>query len=278
MAAPDERLGVPESAKELVATRLSVLDPEAVGTLRTAAVIGRAFGHELLATTEERPPGAVLDALETGIAAGLVEEVGAGRHAFVHAVVREAIYDQMGPTRRTHVHRRVAETLEASADGDPAELAHHYLAAGDRSKGLEFSIAGAQRALSQLAYEDASAHYEHALEALGADDRARRCELLLELADARAREGDTPASKRAYREAAELAETLGQHEQLARAALGYGGRFLWEVSRDDPVVAPLLERALAAIGERDGPLRIRLMARLGGGPLRASLDPCAAGR
>jgi hypothetical protein len=62
-------------------------------------------------------------------------------------------------------------------------------------------------------------------------------------------------------------------EQLARAALGYGGRLLWEVSRDDPDLVPLLERALAAIGEGDHPLRVRLLSRLGAGPLRDAHDP-----
>jgi tetratricopeptide (TPR) repeat protein len=236
-------------------------------------VIGHGFGHELVAAVEERPAVQVLDALEAGIAAGLVEETSAGRHAFVHAVVGEAIYDQTGPTRRLGVHRRVAEALEAAGDADPAELAHHFLAAGDHAKGLEYSVASAQRALAQLAYEDAVAHYEHALEALSDADPQRRCDLLLALGDAQAREGDTPAAKRTYREAAELAEALSLPEQLARAALGYGGRLIWEVSRDDPHLVPLLERALAGIGTDDSPLRVRLLARLGGGPLRDSHDP-----
>ena len=273
LTARDEGLGVPESAKELVGARLSELGPEVVGTLRTAAVIGRAFEHELVAAVDERPAEAILDAVEAGTMAGLVEETGAGSNAFVHALVREAIYEQMGATRRTRLHRRVGQVLEASGDADPAALAHHFLAADDRVKGLEYSVASARRALDQLAYEDASAHYQHALDALGDLDPERRCELLLALGDAQAREGDTPASKVAYREAAELADGLRLAEHLGRAALGYGGRLLWEVSRDDPHLVPLLERALAAIGDEDSPLRVRLLARLGGGPLRDSPDP-----
>jgi class 3 adenylate cyclase/DNA-binding SARP family transcriptional activator len=273
LAARDEALGVPESAKELVGERLSALAPEIVASLRTAAVIGRAFGHELVAAVDERPGVAVLDALEQGQAAGLVEEVAAGRHAFVHALVREAIYDQAGAARRSAVHLRVAETLEASGAADPAELAHHFLAAGDRTRGLEYSVASARRALDQLAYEDAAAHYDNALAALGDADPERRCDLLLALGDARAREGATPAAKRSYREAADIAEARGLPEHLARAALGYGGRLLWEVSRDDPDLAGLLERALDRIGHDDSPLRVRLLARLGGGPLRDDHDP-----
>lgn len=92
--------------------------------------------------------------------------------------------------------------------------------------------------------------------------------MLLALGDAQARAGDTPAAQQSFREAADLAERLGLHEQLARAALGYGGRLIWEVLRGDFDHAPLLERALAALGEEDSPLRVRLLARLASGPLR----------
>lgn len=272
LAAPEEGFGLPDSVTELVATRLSALRDQTVATLRTAAVIGREFGDELVSAVDDRPADDVLAALEEATAAGLVEEIDAGRHAFVHALVREAIQERMGLTRRRRVHRRVAEVLEAG-HGDPAELAHHFLAAGDRAKGLDYSVASAERALIQLAYEDAAAHYERALTALGDADPQRRCELLLALGDARSREGDTPASKQTYREAAELAEALEHPEPLAQAALGYGGRLIWEVSRDDPHLVPLLERALARIGAADSPLRVRLLARLGGGPLRDSHDP-----
>ena len=101
-----------------------------------------------------------------------------------------------------------------------------------------------------------------------AGDTVARCELLLALGDARARAGETSASKDAFREAAELAERHGLREQLARAALGYGGRIIWEVSRDDEHLVPLLERALTALGDDESELRVRLLARLAGGPLR----------
>jgi tetratricopeptide (TPR) repeat protein len=50
-------------------------------------------------------------------------------------------------------------------------------------------------------------------------------------------------------------------ERLARAALGYGGRFVWSSSDDDRLV-PLLEEALGAVGDDLRPLRVRLLARL----------------
>jgi tetratricopeptide (TPR) repeat protein len=48
---------------------------------------------------------------------------------------------------------------------------------------------------------------------------------------------------------------------------------IWEVSRGDVDHVPLLERALAAVGEEDSKTRVRLLARLAGGPLRDATFP-----
>ncbi len=61
---------------------------------------------------------------------------------------------------------------------------------------------------------------------------------------------EQPRSRR-FRDAAELAERAGLAQHLARAALGYGGRFAWARASTDPALVPLLERALAAIGDED---------------------------
>ena len=111
-------------------------------------------------------------------------------------------------------------------------------------------------------------------EALGlADDPIQRAELLLAIGEVSARAGDTPASKRAFLEAADLATAHDLPDHLAQAAIGYGGRIIWNVSRDDPTLAELLERALSAIPAEDGATRVRLLVRFAGGPLRDTRVP-----
>jgi tetratricopeptide (TPR) repeat protein len=73
--------------------------------------------------------------------------------------------------------------------------------------------------------------------------------------------------------AAELSRRAGAAEQLARAALGYGGRFVWSRAWGDPHLVGLLEEALALLGDADSDLRVRLLARLAAGPLRDTLPP-----
>ena len=62
-------------------------------------------------------------------------------------------------------------------------------------------------------------------------------------------------------------------ELFARAAAGYGGRFLWTHGLTDDRLVPLLEEGLAAVGAGDSALRVRLLSRLAAalrhGPTRA---------
>src|SRR5213079_3380718 len=103
-------------------------------------------------------------------------------------------------------------------------------------KALAYARRAGERSLKQLAYEDAARLFAVALRILDSSesrDDTTRCELFLALGDAHGRAGDTRRSKEMYKEAARLAEELRLAEQLGGAALGYGGRLIWEVSRDD---------------------------------------------
>jgi tetratricopeptide (TPR) repeat protein len=65
-----------------------------------------------------------------------------------------------------------------------------------------------------------------------------------------------------FTRAATIARRTGDAEHLARAALGYGGRFVWARAGDDASVIPLLQDALVALGGEDDRLRVRLLPRL----------------
>ena len=107
--------------------------------------------------------------------------------------------------------------------------------------------------------------YELALAALaagGAATAAERCRLLLALGDAQGRRGDDAGAKVTFLDAADVARSAELHELFARAAAGYGGRFLWTHGLTDERLVPLLEEGLAAVGTGDSALRVRLLSRL----------------
>jgi hypothetical protein len=139
------------------------------------------------------------------------------------------------------------------------------------AKATKYAQAAGRRAAGQLAYEEAARLYRLALDALelsGSPDPALACELLLAQGDAQARAGSIATAKQTFLQAAAIARQGAMNERLARAALGYGGRWVWEVGRGDPYLLPLLEEAAEKLPPTDSALRVRILARLAGGPLK----------
>lgn len=270
------RLNVPVGLRQVIARRLAHLSAECNRVLILASVLGREFTLDALEQISAVRGDQLLGILDEAASARVVTDVpGApNRLRFAHALIRDALYDDLTPTRRVRLHRQIGELLETlyAANPEPhlAELAHHFYEAipsAGVSKAIAYAQAAGDRAVRLLAYEEAVRLYQMAVQAIEmapSVEPAARCELLLALADARMRAGDMSAAKRTYLTAAEIAGTHRLSEHLARAALGYGGRFVWERAASDTYVIPLLEKALAALGEGDRVLRARLLARLAG--------------
>jgi hypothetical protein len=272
-SAAEVRLAIPQSVRDVIARRLSHLSEECNRVLVFASVLGREFALDALARLAGISEDELLDLLDEAMAARVVSDLagGPGRLRFAHVLIRDTLYDGLTSARRVRLHRLAVEALEALYGEAPApylaELAHHSIAGRDFAKGLRYAWRAGDRALALLAYEESARLYATALEALDvagpSDDRAR-CELLSALGEAEARAGDSQAAKRAFLEAAGIARRLGLTRELARAAVGYGGRIVWARAGDDARLVPLLEEALAAVAEDDVELRARLLARLAG--------------
>ena len=270
-----QSLPIPAGVTEAIGRRLQAASDRCRDLLVLASVIGREFGINALERVSGLAEDEILDALEEAEVARLIGEVpgAGGRLRFSHILVRDTLYDDLPTARRMRLHREIGEALEGlyARNPDPhlAELAHHFLLSGSKSAGkaIDYATRAGYRAASLLAYEDAARHYQTALdvlEATGSGDPAQACEILLSLGEVLSRAGEEDDAKAALRRAAMLAEQHGRADQLARAALSYGGRFSWGRASTDPDLVPLLERALTAVPDDDGRVRARLLARLAG--------------
>ena len=279
LTAPMDPLEIPPEIHEVIGSRVARLTDPCRTLLSLASVLGREFGVDVLQRLSALPEKTLYDALDEAMVERIIGDIPANpnRLRFAHVLIRDTLYEELTPARRMQHHREAAAALEfvhgSELEPHLAEIALHLVAAGPESaeRAGEYARRAADLAASSLAFEEAARLYELAL-TLSVDD-ATRCDLLLAVGDVLARAGDTPASKRRFDEAAQLAERHGFAERLGQAALGYGGRIVWEVSRDDDRLIPLLERALDELPAEDSPLRVRLLARLAG-PLRdASFPP-----
>jgi DNA-binding winged helix-turn-helix (wHTH) protein/tetratricopeptide (TPR) repeat protein len=279
-------LGLPQGVLEVIGRRLDRLSDECQRVLTLAAVIGREFAVGVLQQTAGVPKDALLELLDEAAAARIVSDRASaggsamplplGHYVFSHALIREALYDELTGPQRVRLHRRVAEVLEAAcgaaADSHLPELAHHFFQAapgGDVERAVDYGVRAAEQSLEILAWEESVAHYERVLQVqeltVPADD-ARHGELTLGLAQALWRAGSYPRARQTFQQVIEIARRFGDGVLLARAVLGMGG---WPQFRaDEPPGGPadeyraLLEETLEQLGEEETALRARLLSRL----------------
>jgi class 3 adenylate cyclase len=272
-----EELGLPEGIREVVGRRLARLSEPCARALTIAAVIGREFGFDVLERAGDVGGDQLLEALEEALEARLLTAVthGTQRYAFTHALVRETLVEELSPTRRVRLHRRIGEVIEQfhASNLAPhfAELAHHFWQAapgGDATKAIDYAIRAGERATGLLAYEEAVKHYERALQAVELQepvDQQRRGELLLALGRSQQRAGDREAARATFTHAAELARAIESPDLLVQTALCFAGSragFVYFGVVDEPLIH-LLEAALAASeASGDTAARARLLAIL----------------
>jgi ATP/maltotriose-dependent transcriptional regulator MalT len=170
-AGQDGRTELPPTLRDLLLARVAELAEPTQEFLRVASAAGQRVDPGLLAAAAGMDESAIYGALRECVSRQvLVPDPTAGldRYAFRHALLQEAVYDDLLPGERTRLHSAFARTLEASgATGDAsrvAELAYHWYAAHDLPRALESAVAAGDAAEAAYAFPEALAQYERAIE------------------------------------------------------------------------------------------------------------------
>lgn len=163
---------VPDDLADVLLVRLDRLQDEARQVVRVASVAGRKVAHDLLVAASGLDPAALDEGLRQAVEMNLLVP-GDGTYSFRHALLGEAVYDDLLPGERVRLHQRYAEALrEGRGRGTAAELARHARLAHDLDTALDASIRAGDEAMAVAGADEAARHYEQALELL--EDPARR--------------------------------------------------------------------------------------------------------
>ncbi|MER7890846.1 AAA family ATPase [Micromonospora sp. NPDC094482] len=272
LAAAGDPIGcatLPDTLRDLLLARVDRLPDPAQRVLRIAAAGGTRFAHQLLAEVAGLPEAELEDALRAAVAAQLVVADPEGDYEFRHALVREAVHDELLPGEHARLHARFAAAIEAQphlvvAGRAPAELAHHWYAAHDHPRALVTARAAARAAADRYAYAEQSRLLERVLELWelvpDAGDRLDMDHLgvLEETLDATVTAGDYQRALTLARAA--LAEVDSAAEPLRAARLlDRLGRMLSMLGKSDGA-AELAEAYRLVSGVPDGPQRLELLA------------------
>jgi predicted ATPase len=117
LAAHREGARLPSALRDLVLARVEGLSEPAQRVLEAAAVAGTRVDHELLAAVvgqdAERLVGVLREAVGHHV---LLVDQATGAYVFRHALVQEAVYDDLLPVQRAPLHAAYARALERRSE------------------------------------------------------------------------------------------------------------------------------------------------------------------
>ncbi|WP_344547693.1 helix-turn-helix transcriptional regulator [Actinomadura fulvescens] len=159
---------LPESLRDLLLAGVQRLPEETQDVLRDASGGGTRIEHALLAAVSGLDDTTLTRVLRPAVAANVLVVDGDG-YAFRHALIREALHDDLLPGEHTRLHTRYAQALEDDPGLVPpgrlwVELSHHWNAAHDATWALVSSSRAAGDAHKALAYAESLAMLSRVLE------------------------------------------------------------------------------------------------------------------
>lgn len=170
---------IPATVEKVILSRIDRLSPPAHRVLVTASVLGKDFGLPLLEGLLG-DAGVVADALSELQRLDLLREAGRWpqpEYRFKHALTQDVVYATLLREQREELHRKAAGWLESvSTDREQmlGLLAHHWRAAGDRKRAVEYLLAAAEQAGRGWAKQEALNLYDQAFELTPEETPQRR--------------------------------------------------------------------------------------------------------
>jgi DNA-binding SARP family transcriptional activator len=253
----------PGGVRALVEARLQHLPRATREALSIASVLGHRFSLRVLSATLGTSEDEALDAVENGLASGLIlEGASFDVFSFRHPLVRNTIYLASSVSRRARIHLHCAEIL-LNEFGDEsishsAEIAHHFMMSlpfGDAATAVKHARRAGDHAMECFAYDEAVSWLQRAADVADQEELSddMRAALFLALGKALEANGRRADARTSFLRGAAHARTAGNHEVLADIAIAATPRYV-TIDRFHPTQLALVDEALAC----DGPDERRL--------------------
>ncbi|HUG14136.1 MAG TPA: AAA family ATPase, partial [Thermomicrobiales bacterium] len=167
-------VAVPRLIRHMIVGRAARLDETLRNLLLMASVIGQEAPLDVWSALGGVSDDALLAAVEQAETANFLTITSNGLAVrFVHALIRDALYESVPPSRRLNWHRRIAEILEQTAGASPDSVAYHFQAASD-PRAATWLIRAGESAERAYAWTTAAARFEAALLLLADDPATQR--------------------------------------------------------------------------------------------------------
>ncbi len=259
LASPLTDLEIPTTLQGSLLARLDGLGP-AKSVAQVAAVLGRTFTFDLLATVSGMDDELLARLLDRAVGSGLLLHDGlpnASEYVFKHVLVQEVAYESLLRRNRRTIHERVARVLDAprstGTPSAPEVVARHYEAAGLAKEAAMRYQSAATLAAEGSGHREAIAFLHRGISLtrqLDDVDEGRELEVEMQLAlgsSLATRSYSDPDLAAAYARARELCELLGNDVRVGQTL---GGLSVFYINHGETALgADLAERALAIADE-----------------------------
>jgi DNA-binding CsgD family transcriptional regulator len=264
---------LPGRLSDVILSRVERLPESAVTLLRQGTVLADDLDDAMLAAITGRLLEETTAAMRDALAHQFLV-IASGRCRFRHALVREALYEDLLPGERERLHRAAALAIDGSpwAERLPehtrwATLAYHWDAARDLPQAFTAAVHGGEAAERVSAPAEAAVWFERALSlwdqvpAPAQAAQMSRAQLLLRAAEA-VLPSLSPHALALAQAALDALDPAAEPEQRA-AVLGRIARMRWVHHRGPDAVAAY-EQAVALLADRPpSAQKARALAELG---------------
>jgi len=121
---------IPATIRQAVGGRLARLSVNTNRILSLASAFSDAFDFRAVQAASDLPEEAVLEAVDEGLTARIIRPAGGERYEFAHRLFQQTLQQELSPSRRSRLHRRIVRAFEQLAaegfDLPAAELARQY--------------------------------------------------------------------------------------------------------------------------------------------------------
>jgi DNA-binding SARP family transcriptional activator/tetratricopeptide (TPR) repeat protein len=170
---------LPEAIAAVLDRRLNRLSSGCQNLLGKAAVLGGSFElRHLLPMANEQNEDSVLDLLDEALSAGLLIEEGTGAHItyhFWHPLIISHLYGRLSAARRAQSHRKAAEALQITAQGQEekaaAAIVYHLIKGGGSASAIaRYAEISGNQAYALASYSEAQQYYIQVLQAMARNE------------------------------------------------------------------------------------------------------------